>query len=154
MNKSAILKIIAINISLLIFYILPNIGLYVICLTSTIVLYFTFVNLKLFLRLLIAFTLSGIIFISLIDRAYENQGWKVISLLFDYHHTNNQTVPKNLEDNIVWKLNSYTPLFEKYRYNYSEIRLEYKDIWGEYYHYDDKEGEFRIGTRFTLPYQN
>ncbi|WP_338790550.1 hypothetical protein [Bernardetia sp. MNP-M8] len=122
------------------------------CLTIALVLYSTLKKLKVFSRLLISLSLSGIIFLSLADRAYEKQGQKVVSMLFNYYHTNNQTVPKNLNNNITWEIISYTPLFDKYQYDckYDSSRnfffqLEYKDIWGKYYNYDNKDGDFRIG---------
>ncbi|WP_338763647.1 hypothetical protein WAF17_20130 [Bernardetia sp. ABR2-2B] len=109
-----------------------------------------------FPRLLISLSLSGIVFLSSVDRAYEKQGRKVVSMLFNYYDANNQTVPKELNNNITWKIISYTPLFDKYHYDckYDSSRnfifqLEYKDIWGKYYNYDDKGGDFRIGKRLN-----
>lgn len=147
--KRLIIPILLLLGSLVLYYFLPNIGLYSICIVVFILTIY-FVTIKLHFKLLMATLLSGMVFLSLISKTYERQGWKMVHLLFDYYHDNKE-VPKSLDKNVFWKINSYTPMFDKYQYDcrYDSLahfffQLKYRDIWGRDYFYCDKCGEFEI----------
>lgn len=149
-----IITIALLLISFLSFLTYPVYGLFICCI-STFVLCRLYINFKNHIKYSLTVVLVASTYVSLVGKATEQQGQKLVCELIAYYSAN-KLLPINLNETNSLLLNSFTPTFSKYQYynTYDStgtflFHIKYKDLWGKEYKYCDKCGEFECKKNST-----
>ena len=152
--KKIILAISLTFLSFITFQFFPTVGLYLICI-STSIIFGLFFSIKRPTKIFFSIIVFFLAWVSLVDKAFEEQGQIIVGEIIDYQNKYDST-PLNLDYNYTLKINSFTPIFSKYSYDrkYDSLRyffcnVSYTDIWGNNKIYCDADGEFENKSPVT-----
>jgi hypothetical protein len=134
-------------VSLIIYYYNPSFGLILLSLSIGLFVWET-TRKKTKIAPVIAILSTISLFFLLEDFSTKRQARIIVAEVYDYYRHNHKT-PSDLKEIFVSATMSKTSLFSGFNYgthllsaHRCEWKLEFTNVWGTHYFYDDKVGEF------------
>lgn len=134
-------------VSLIIYYYNPSFGLVLLSLSAGLFIW-EITRKKTRLAPILALASCSALFLLLEDYSTKRQAKIIVAEVFDYYR-HNHTTPKDLDEIFVSETMTRTAIFNGFNYGMNilsrhrcEWKLEFSNIWGTHYFYNDRLGKF------------